>query len=189
MSRLRQNKKAFTIIELLVSAAIIITITLLVVFNLKGINQKSTLEFEAEKLSSLLRRAHINTLIGLTDAGIRPPGGYGVQITQCAAGSCSYILFADKCADPCVLDYQYDGGPPVGVDVLIQQLEILGDNVFVSLVQPVGPLNIVFAPPSGQVYINGATTPVSATTTLRFTGSGYVKELIVDQHTGRINIQ
>ena len=159
----------------MISASIIVSISILAIVNFRGSTQKSTLDNEAERLSSIIRQANINTLTGLTVGGSRPIGGFGVRITQCSA-NCSYILFADDG------NHQYDNGEEV------QRPGMLDDNVFVSSTFPANPLDIVFVPPRGDIYINGVQTS-DASATLAFGNTDYSKQIIIYQETGRINIQ
>src|SRR3989338_2874825 len=61
----QKNKPGFTITELVVAAGIIAMISVMVVVNFRGANQKAALDNEAERLSTILRQANINSLIVL----------------------------------------------------------------------------------------------------------------------------
>ena len=96
--RPKDDNRGFSIIELTVSAGIIVVISALVVANFKGAGQRSALNNETERLTSIIRQAHINSLIGLTVDGVRPEGGYGVHFSECG-------LQQDACLDyytPCI---------------------------------------------------------------------------------------
>ena len=174
----KKNNFGFTIIELMVSASIIAIISALAVVNLRGSEQKSTLDNETERLSSVMRQAHINSLIGLTVGGVRPLGGFGLHIGQCAS-NCSYLLFADDG------NFIYDAG----IDTIVDQINMLDENVSITLTQPTDPFDIVFSPPRGNIYINGNTLVNSATTTLGFVNTSYSKQIIINRFSGRIDIQ
>lgn len=172
-----KNNSGFSVIELMVSAGIIAIISAMVVVNLRGSTQKSSLDNEAERLASVIRQAHINALIGLTVSGSRPLGGFGLRLSQCSS-DCSYTLFADDG------DYVYGAG-----DTLIEDLGLLDDNIYISLLAPDDPLDIVFVPPAGDIYLNGDVVADSAAITLGFESTAYTKRVILNRLSGRLDIQ
>ena len=95
--KIPKNKYGFTIIELIVSASIIAIISTMVVANFHGSSQRFALDNEAERLSSVIRQAHINSLIGLTVNGIRPSGGFGVHISECGLQQDSCLEWVSEC--------------------------------------------------------------------------------------------
>ncbi len=181
----KKHNSGFTVIELIVSASIIAIISIMVVANLRGSTQRNSLGNEAERLSSVIRQAHIYSLIGTTVGGIRPVGGFGVHLEECTT-DCSYILFADFDED-----YIYSAAN----DTLVQQLGMLDNNVQFFQLKPDPPappsniLDIAFVPPYGDIYINGDILDGSATTTLSFANSSYFKQVILNRLSGRIDIQ
>ncbi|KKS40675.1 hypothetical protein A3H03_02625 [Candidatus Kuenenbacteria bacterium RIFCSPLOWO2_12_FULL_42_13] len=187
----QKNKPGFTITELVVAAGIIAMISVMVVVNFRGANQKAALDNEAERLSTILRQANINSLIGLTVAGARPVGGFGLHLVTCAT-DCFYWLFADGDSD-----HLYNDINPDEDDTLIQRFGTLDDNVYINqiiLPLPVGQpqpasLDLVFLPPQGLVFINGATTYSEAQITLGFKNTSYTKVITLDSKSGRINIE
>ncbi len=116
-----KSRPGFTIAELVVAAGIIAMISALVLTNFRGSSQKAALDNEAERLSSILRQANINSLIGLTVNGARPKGGYGVHVAACQA-DCAYQIFPDN-----------DGSHLYSetIDLPIQRFGMLDDNVYV----------------------------------------------------------
>jgi prepilin-type N-terminal cleavage/methylation domain-containing protein len=172
----KNNHSGFTIIELVVSASIIAIISTLVIANFRGANQRSSLENEAERLSSVIRQAQINALVGMTVDGVRPIGGFGVHLIACAT-DCHYSLFADTSGD-----YLYNTSEE------IQNLGMLDDNVYIKTL-PNSPLDIDFTPPKGVAYINGADTTDEVRVTLGFANTDYEKTLVINRLTGQINTE
>ncbi|NMC51610.1 hypothetical protein GYA54_02695 [Candidatus Kuenenbacteria bacterium] len=185
-----KNTKGFTIAELVVAAGIIAMISVLVIANFRGSSQKAALDNEAERLSTILRQANINSLIGLTtSSGSRPPGGYGLHLSTCQA-NCSYLLFADGLG----ADHIYNSNDTN--DILVQTFGMLDDDVYINQVAitptggtPPSSLDIAFVPPQGLVYINGSNTATGAQITIGFKNTNYTKTITLDVKSGRINIQ
>ncbi|NMB48566.1 hypothetical protein GYA13_03960 [Candidatus Kuenenbacteria bacterium] len=184
------ERPGFTIIELVVCAGIIAMISTLIIANFQGSTQRGSLDNEAERLSSVLRQANINSLIGLTIAGgVRPAGGFGVHLDTCSS-DCSYFIFADGNGD-----HLYDPNNPG--DIIIQNLGMLDDNVYIhQLVLPLpegqpqpASLDIAFVPPQGLVFINGVDTFEQAEVSLGFANSSYERTITLISKSGRINIQ
>ncbi len=179
----------FTIAELVVAAGIIAMISAMVITNFRGSNQRASLDNESERLSSILRQANINSLIGLTVGGVRPAGGFGVHLVTCSS-DCSYWLFSDGNGD-----HLYDPNNPG--DTLVQRFGMLDDNVYIhQLVLPLPEgepqpesLDIAFVPPQGWVFVNGVDTFSQAEITLGFANSSYERTITLISKSGRINIQ
>ena len=175
-----KNNFGFTVIELIVSAGIIALVSVLVIVNLRGTNQKSSLDNEADRISSIIRTAHINSIIGLTVNGTRPLGGFGIHLIECET-NCTYFLFADDNGN-----YEYDGDPP---DVLIQAFNMLDDNVYIDNLSSGNNLDITFTPPEGEIYIDASHDDDEAVIILRFTDTSYTRQITINRFTGRIDIQ
>ncbi|PIU10818.1 hypothetical protein COT27_01125 [Candidatus Kuenenbacteria bacterium CG08_land_8_20_14_0_20_37_23] len=175
----RNNQRGFTVIELIICSVIIATLTIFAAANFRGYTQKTTITKEAERLSSIFRQAHINTLTGHLVNGTRP-AGFGVKLEECAT-DCSYILFADEDGD-----YLYESE----TDIPLQTLGMFEDNVYVdSLAPDENGLNIVFTFPKGEIYINGRQTEEEASVILKFQNYDYTRTLTVNQNSGRIDIE
>lgn len=145
----------FTIIEMLVSVAIIGMISGIFLVNYRGTNRRSELVGAAQKFASDARLAQ-NYSLGLKKADIAdanpPAGGWGIYINR---ASTSYVLFADKNAPSG--NRQYDNGEkvreiffPKGVTVATNGISIGGLSVPTS--------TIVFFPPDPLTYIKNSTT-------------------------------
>jgi len=174
-----KQQSGFTIVELMVSASIIVVISVLAIVNFRGYEQKSSLYNEAERMSGVIRQAHINALTGLLVDGSRPLGGFGVHIEPCSA-DCSYFIFADDGS------YQYE----FGTDTIVQTINMLEDSVYISGINPgSSAVDIIFIPPQGLIYINGLAIEDSAQINLTFSNSSYSKDIILDRRSGKIEIQ
>ena len=182
-----KNNLGFTMIELMVSASIIAMMSVLVVANFRGSTQKTSLNNETERLSTILREANINSLVGLTVNGTRPEGGFGLHVEDCSF-NCQYIIFADQDEDY-IYDSNNDGSP-------VSTIGMLDDNVYIktliledSILVPGTPVDIVFVPPQGDIMINGGINYDSAAIVLGFINSDYEKRIIINRVSGRLNIQ
>ena len=183
-----KTRPGFSLVELVVAAGIVVMLSLLVIANFKGSNQRAALDNEAERLGSILRQANINSLIGLTVGGVRPAGGFGLYLTKCQS-NCSYLLFADGNSD-----HLYN---PTEGDALVQQFGMFDNNVYIDqLVLPLPEgqpqpqsLNIAFVPPQGLVFVNGVDTFSEAKITLGFTNSSYQRTITLTSKSGQIDIQ
>ena len=177
-------------IDLIVSASIVAILSAMVIANYKGSNQKVILVSEAERLSSIIRQANINALIGQTVNGVRPPGGFGVHIEKCAHSSpavCSYTLFADQDQD-----YKLSSN-----DDILQAINTFDKNVEFSNISAdsnsdITQLDITFVPPQGTMYFfdeNGVLSDEEITIILHFIKTNYQRSLIVNRISGQIDIQ
>lgn len=179
----KKNNFAFSVIELIVSASIIAIISVMVVANFRGSNQKEILRQEAERLSSVLREAHINSLIGQTVNGIRPVGGFGVRIGTCTptpGTPCSYSIYADMDGDNTL-------------EQNINTIKTYDANIMIMSVAPVPSLDIHFSPPKGDVFFTtdgtaNVNTAKTATTTLSYVNSSYQIKVVIDRRSGKINV-
>jgi hypothetical protein len=184
------QRPGFTIVELVVASGIVIMLSLLVIANFKGSNQRAALDNEAERLGSILRQANINSLIGLTVGGVRPAGGFGLYLATCES-DCSYSLFADTDSNS---DHLYDQSTG---DTLVQEFGMFDDNVYIDqLVLPLSEgqsqpnnLSIAFVPPQGLVFVNGSDTFSEAKITLGFANSSDQRTITLTSKSGQIDIQ
>lgn len=199
-----QKKKyqpaGYTLVELLVSISIIAILTTLVIANFKGSNEKIILDNEAQRVASVIREMHINSLIGQTVGEVRPRG-FGFNLETCihtgAPDFCSYTSFADTSATP---NYKLDAN-----DTIMQTIRTFDKNVeFYSIstytigagspTTGITKINIAFIPPNGsiQFFIDNnatATTDETLEIVLRYYNSSYLKRIIINRISGQIDIQ
>lgn len=174
-------RRGFTIIELIVTASIIAVISLLVVVNFRNYSQKSSLDHETERLSSILRQANIHALTGMIVNGVRP-AGFGLHLSNCHS-HCSYFIFADIDGD-----YIYSNG----VDTIAQRLGVIEDNISMTSFTPdngLGYLDVTFSTPRGDIYFNGEQTADEGIISLSYYNSSYQSNVTVNRFSGSINIE
>ncbi len=193
----KQLKKqgGFTMIDLIVSASIVAILSAMVIANYKGSDQKIILDNETERLSSIIRQANINALIGQTVNGVRPPGGFGVHIEKCVhsatPASCNYILFADQDQD-----YKLSSSDDIIQTIKTFDLGVEFNRISSSSEGDVSSLDIVFVPPHGTMYfydedaavddlLNDETIEIY----LGFIGTNYQKKLVINRISNQIDIQ
>jgi prepilin-type N-terminal cleavage/methylation domain-containing protein len=89
------KKRAFSLIELLVSLSIISMLTVLFLANYRSANRRTDLVMTAQVLVTDIRYAQANAL-GLKEyQGAMPEGGWGVSFSTAQAANNRYIIFAD----------------------------------------------------------------------------------------------
>lgn len=86
------NKKAFTLIEMVVSIAIITIVTTLFIANYRSTNTRTDLVMTAQNLVADLHLAQNNTLGLVKYNGEVPAGGWGIAFDKAKN---YYVLFAD----------------------------------------------------------------------------------------------
>ena len=101
----------------------------------------------------------------------------GGHIEQCDQ-DCQYIIFADDG------DHIYNSN----YDILIQTVGLTSQDVYISETMPADMVDIVFSIPNGDVYINGNAVESKATIILKSKNINRQLELMVDRHTGKVDI-
>jgi len=172
------DKNGFTALELIVVAGIMAFLMILTLANFHGFGQKSALDSEADKIASVLRQAQIWALTGQTSNNDRY--AYGVHLSTCASGNCSYILFKDNETTGNKL---YNAGEEIITYVI--PTGVFFENVVPNVS---GAADIVFLAPLGLVYINGSTGADESIIVLKHI-TGSQKSVIVNRVSGQINIQ
>lgn len=138
-----RNNSGFSIIELIVSVAIVAMMAGIFFANYRGGGVRTDLIGASQKLASDIRLAQNFSLGTKEFDNITPQGGWGVRLND---DSGNYIIFADNNGN-----YEYDEDderysvinlPP---NIVIDSLDVDG---FVDFV------DIVFLPPDPRVYIN-----------------------------------
>lgn len=173
-----RETKGFTIFEMLIVLAIIISLSLVMLANYRNFTIRTTLDYNAEKIVSVIRKAQIWSLTGQLVGGVRPAGGFGVSFSECTA-NCSYIFFADL-----------DGNRVYnsGSDQLLEGDFSLDSRVIIQDVSSTNPTSIVFMPPLAQIYFNNLTSPDSVSVTLQHKTSLSTKTITVNRISGQINV-
>ncbi|MFH1112195.1 MAG: type II secretion system protein [Patescibacteria group bacterium] len=157
----QENKKnGFTIMELLISIAIFLIITAMVIVNFRSGQYRDELIGGAEAIETTIREMQTKTNAGETVKcdplqlePSAPPDGYGVYITDVPL----IIAFAD-CAYVHSARYTYDSTNPTE-DLVLKNVTLPANVSIESMSEggaSVSTLNIVFSPTSEVVKINGA---------------------------------
>ncbi len=162
--------KGFTLIETLVTLAIIVLLTSIIIFNTNTQRQDASLFRSAQTLSLNLRRAQNFALSSKKFRNdIYVPCGWGVHFN--GVGSATYIIFADKAVNINCSDRDYIRASNGSEDFETVNLESgitinsLSNNLSDIVFTPPDPL-VVFTPSQTSVSIilrnqNGGTRTVN----------------------------
>ena len=138
--------RGFTIIEIIVSIAIIGLLTGIMLANYRGGANKTDLVGATHKVVSDIRVAQNYSLGTREFNGITPLGGWGVRFD--IANPTEYIIFADKDGDA-----NYSTGELYVTNTLPLNMEI-------GAISSSSPVDIVFLPPDPQTIITANGTKV-----------------------------
>ena len=143
--------KGFTLVELLVSIAIIGILTAAVVASSPAAKQGFAIMRSSQGLAQDIRRAQIKAT-AMKEIEGSSPKGYGICLDTNA--SSSYILFADQDGNHTYNDKE---------DILIETINLETD-VKISALSSGSSLNIVFEPPNPTVWVNNSSSSSSTIT-------------------------
>ncbi|MEK7606764.1 MAG: prepilin-type N-terminal cleavage/methylation domain-containing protein [Patescibacteria group bacterium] len=190
----------FTLVELMVSIAIVGLMSMAAIANFRGGARADELRIAAQETVVKIREAQTMAMTGRTanlcqsDEGgevggvcvptigcatgetcqtLVPRGGYGVYL----ASASGFILFADGNAN-----HEYDDG-----EALPGNAFTLPPNVEIASVVPSAPVALIFEPPRGRVFISPAEESLQLT--LRHRVIGGAKKIHVDRITGRVEVE
>jgi len=143
------NKKGFTLLELIVSVAIIGIVSSISIANYKSVNIQNRLVTSTHNLVNNLRLSQTYSLGSKEFGGNISSGGWGVYFN--IANPDYYIIFADTNGDK---DYTSSAEKH-------QQVE-LSKNVSINKISDIfhaslSELAITFVPPDPTIYINSST--------------------------------
>ncbi len=167
--------KGFTLVELLISIAIIGILTAAVIVSSPTAKHGFALMRSSQGLAQDIRRAQVKA-VAMKEIGGESPKGYGIYLTTSA--SSSYILFADQDAN-----YIYENA----IDTLIETID-LETYVKISALLPGSPLNIVFEPPNPTVWVNNSSSSSSTITLYLENNVSKTREIFVNS-SGLITTQ
>jgi len=173
--------KGFSLIELLVTIAVIALLSGIVFIGYSSGERQLILNRAASKLAQDIRRVEGMALsTEKCCGGIIPGGGYGIYLGN--AGDTSYLLYADTSSACVNCAEQHDAG-----DQTIETINF-EKGVKIQLLYPTSLLSINFKPPDPKIKINGdSATEATITITLE-TDSSKTKTVKVTK-AGLIEIQ
>jgi prepilin-type N-terminal cleavage/methylation domain-containing protein len=150
----KQKKCAgFTLIELIITTAIIAFLATFVLADYRNAGERTTLRLETQKFIGDVRRVENMALGSLDFNGTTPVGGWGIYI----ANTSTYYVFVDNDAVGTSNHGRYTAGDTVAETVTLSVKALFSAGVGSS---------VVFVPPDPLVYING-TDSGTLTVTLR----------------------
>ncbi len=170
----RVKTSGFTLVEMMVSLAIIILITTLVLTGFRVNQRQQAVVVEAENLAAKLREVQGKALHGV-QSGTQVPSGYGIYIDPAGFGD-RYYIFADANGDNL-----YQPGE-------VQETIILDSKVVIQSASP-SPASIVFQPPFAKFYLNGVySTNSAASIILKDKNGTFQKTINISNLGGKIYV-
>lgn len=178
------NNKAYTLIELLMTIAILVVVLGIVSVNFRNYELRGELDLMMQKFSSDLRLVQSYSL-GLIEfdhdsdpsTNNRPGGGWGIYIDTNAGNNQEYTIFADHW-DGTTLDYP-DHEYNIGASELSRVVDLGNVTVSSSTIgsSNASRMSIVFQPPKPMIWICDYVNSCSATTSalLEFEKNGNKK--------------
>lgn len=183
LSKLKINAFGFTIMEAMVTVAIIAIMSAVYLTNYRPTNQKIALDQAVAGVVADLRNAQNMAMNVKKFEGAIPCGGYGINISDAT----SYIIFADK-----------DDGtnPPICTNDKIYTValtEKVSDRTLparINFVIASSLSNIDFQPPNPIVWIDGQTGAAVTVSTiiLEYGTTGVTKTITINGYTGQISV-
>jgi len=139
-----KKEDGISLIEVLITVTMMIILMGVAFWGYRERSNEFALRQSATEVATYIETVREMALSGqdITGGTERPLGGYGVRFDSTI--SSSFIIFADDG------DFQYGPGDT------IEDTVSLRDGVRIRAVTPLNPVDIVFTPPSPDVYINGS---------------------------------
>ncbi|MDP1709396.1 MAG: hypothetical protein Q8L21_00720 [Candidatus Komeilibacteria bacterium] len=171
----RANQAGMTIMDLIVSIGIFALLASTMIANFRGGARSEGVRQASRLTESLLRRAQTMTLSGSVLAnGDYPDGGYGVRFDISQAGK--IFLFSDVNGN-----FRYD------INEIIAENDVLfPNNTTFSLAEN---LDVVFSPPDGDVYFNGAALPDTKIISFIADGTDQANQITIYRLSGQIRVE
>jgi len=167
--------------EMIVSIALIVSITALFIADYRTGNRRSDLTMAAQKLVADLHAAQNNSLGLVKYNAAVPAGGWGVHLTEATS---SYVIFADLNAPGTAGYMSYDPESEGNINYGAR-LDELSPAIAVSSLTMNGATSsaatVTFLPPDPQTNLyNGAATATSLVIQLEEIKTGQTKDVQVN---------
>lgn len=201
-SRSDAGRRGFTLVELLVSISIIGVLTGMMMANFRGGQQAAEVRLAADILVNQIRAVQTSALSGrlasvcvggvndlkVCEPGKTPavactdgvcqrriPSGYGIRFTS--TDPKDYLLFYDTDNDQL-----YDAGEEIASQAFVTTKTISASASTAGF-----PLDLVYKPPYGQLYVNGSDTgPVTVSLTLSHDFGNLTRHVNIYRLSGKI---
>ena len=177
------KRSGFTLIELIVSMAIITMITAIFLVNYRSTTRRADLRLTAQRVVSDIRLTQ-NYALGLMSYGanenkVAPAGGWGVVFDS---GSGEYSTFADITPNHVydIGERETDYGALVHnlpTNFIFESLKIKQTN---GTIISVPKVNIIFLPPDPKVFINASESNQEVELTLKDQASAETKVIKIN---------
>ena len=161
------NKKGFSLAELVVSLSIIAIISSIIVTNFHGFGRSGSVQMSAQFLANSVREAQNNALSLKEVSGSPPAGGWGIYFN--IANPDQYILFGDA-------DYPpdgYDPGEEVRIEKFQRGIKLIGITG--------GFASVVFTPPNPDIYIKVDAGPLIGSLPVSIGVDGNNRTIIINK--------
>lgn len=167
------NKKAFSLIELIVSISIIVIFFAFIAFSPRGFYVQSLTDQDALIIKNDIIKAYNNTVSGYTYGGYGYNNGFGLYFNINTPGE--YIYFIDKNDN-----FLYNTGE------LIEEVKI--ENSLLYNLNGQNTLSILFKEREAALYLNGI-TELSNDIIIDLINNKVVKKIKINPKTYKINVE
>lgn len=147
----KKYQTGFTIVELLVSIAIIVLLSGIFLANMHYGNQQGELNMAAQKLASDIRLTQSYALGLKKFESNRPDGGWGIYFTKINPNADHYIIYADKNTDHVFDSDEEWQDIKISKGIKIIDIKKDGSNA--------NKLYLTFEPPNPKIWICSNTNP------------------------------
>lgn len=172
--------RGFTIVELIVAMAIMVTLALVVITNFRVGEKIANMAGATDDLMQSLRNAQAMALSGQKFSGVTP-GGFGIYMQTTAGNNARYVKYADSDSN-----HAYTG---VG-EALPNGSVTFPTGVYLQSVTPAGgALDIFFSITTGTIYVNGAQSVTDAQVIVAHSALSTQKVIIISPVSGLIRVQ
>jgi len=167
------GSQGITLIEVLITISIMTVLLGVAFWGYRDRSRELDLKRSAFELVANLEKVREMAMSARITSGEteRPTGGYGIHFVK---NQNNYILFADK-----IDNKSYDGASELYSNIFLK------DEIFIKIVNPLDTTDVVFTPPSPDIYINGSDTN-SAEITI---GDSSITKKIIINPAGLISIE